>query len=659
MTSRSLLLVTAVAIVMTLATATTDERASSNIISLSQQQQQQQQRQQRRHRLGQRHEIHTRQLQPPSDTICTCSPRQYTLRFNFAQDCTTDTIENNLGVHGTLCMMGGASLPPGMELPSMPPPAPTNPPVTIDAPPSDGGDPFLPPPPSPSDGGDDAGTGGGGGSMPTWWPTFSPTTFEWANMGGMPTANNNNNNGGEPNGGGTYEPTVPWPTYAPTSEGDDSNRESEVTPDEGVRDIDINLPIVDDIGIGIDIDTSSGLTKQQLKKIKTQIRESDGSVHDMNEIREGSRQDMLQQAGFYNDELSKQDRKDVKKQVRTMDMNGGRGEDLTQHDFLSNIQYNHDIDTNAQRPHTIGVPTYQPTYSYNENETPYPTDDGTYAPTPSDMTAHPTWGYDSYQPTSYAPTTAGHVRNLELHSSRPGGGRKLLRDNEEFGIWKSVPINDEFFMKFPVLKSHQEEIYKVRTQSPLSSLQTRSHHPYEAKDEANNSNIRQLQDKVHQQQRQEQKLIPNQLLSAQFLEMDTSQDMNIINQNDVYLNNITFPPNSPSSPITEYTLTYTSISSTLDPNMQLGSQMNKVPGGVILILLGVTAEGEVVRNRLMWTYTNSCGEDDVTILDGDGFGWTMFVSSVLFLYLKYPALIPFRTFSKANTRVIVSFLITQ
>lgn len=52
--------------------------------------------------------------------------------------------------------------------------------------------------------------------------------------------------------------------------------------------------------------------------------------------------------------------------------------------------------------------------------------------------------------------------------------------------------------------------------------------------------------------------------------------------------------------------------------------MNKVPGGVILILLGVTAEGEVVRNRLMWTYTNSCGEDDVTILDGDGFGWTMF-----------------------------------
>ena len=114
------------------------------------------------------------------------------------------------------------------------------------------------------------------------------------------------------------------------------------------------------------------------------------------------------------------------------------------------------------------------------------------------------------------------------------------------------------------------------------------------------------------------------LVSAQFLEMDTSPDMNIINQNDEYI----YIPYDPSD-VSDITLSYTSVSANLDPAVPLDDQLDSLPGGVILILVGRTAIGEIVRNRLMWTYTMGCGEEDVTVQVGEGLGWTMFVSFVL------------------------------
>ena len=119
--------------------------------------------------------------------------------------------------------------------------------------------------------------------------------------------------------------------------------------------------------------------------------------------------------------------------------------------------------------------------------------------------------------------------------------------------------------------------------------------------------------------------IPNQLVSAQFLEIDTSMNMNIINQDDQYIN-VTFPPNPDGDSVTDFTLSFTSVSATLDPSLPLEDQADLLPGGVILILIARTSGGEVLRNRVFWTYTMGCGLEDVTIRTGDEFAWTAFVS---------------------------------
>jgi hypothetical protein len=117
------------------------------------------------------------------------------------------------------------------------------------------------------------------------------------------------------------------------------------------------------------------------------------------------------------------------------------------------------------------------------------------------------------------------------------------------------------------------------------------------------------------------------LVSAQFLEMDASPDMNIINQDDSHIN---IPQDNPGEEVGDLTLTYTSVSASLDPHVLLDDQPDRLPGGVILILVGRTPSGEIVRNRLMWTYTMGCGGGDVvTVEAGEGLGWTIFVSFVV------------------------------
>jgi len=169
--------------------------------------------------------------------------------------------------------------------------------------------------------------------------------------------------------------------------------------------------------------------------------------------------------------------------------------------------------------------------------------------------------------------------------------------------WQSIPPNDEFFARFPEWKERQEEIYRLRHNDAEDASKEATLASFDNRRKLQVSNVE-----------------PTQLLSAQFIEIDTSSDMAIINQDDSYLN-LAFPYNQEG-----ITLSYTSISATLDPSLSLEDQMDSVPGGAILVLIGQDEEGEVVRNRLMWTYTMGCGVGVQTIRDGDEFGWAVFVS---------------------------------
>jgi len=527
------------------------------------------------HKLQQRKKSHqhklnnqvvtTRTLQT-SSSICSCSPQTFHIRINLSQNCEVDTIKDNSGIAGTLCLLGDA---PSNVLPSPDSSnggsSPSNggnneipPPITPD-------DPFLPPRPSPTTPQPfDAATRQPASkpdvAMPTWWPTFSPTTLDWATgaTGEMPTAQNEGQGG---NVGETYSPTVPWPTYAPTSvQDEDQQRDSagsQVNPADSMRDINIDSS-----------NNEQGLTKQELKKIKTQVRESGGSVSDMKQIRiDGLKSNLLSQHGLSveeYEEMDKKDRKVVKKQVRMFDTLQSK-------------------------------PTYYPT-----STTLYPTDDGTYSPTSGGRRKLEGEGLESYEPTS-----TSHFRNLELHSS-----------SSEFGQWTSLLPNDEFFTKFPEFKVRQEEIYRMRSRSHLVHDDEDTSINIESTNK-DTSNGRQLQ------------FTPSQLLSAQFLEMDTSENMNIINQDDQYLNS--------DIPLPEI-LSFTSISSTLDPTLSLEEQIDIVPGGVILILVGMTEGGEIMRNRVMWTYSMSCDDDDwMTVGNGDEYAWAMFVSTDVYQYISRQA----------------------
>ena len=319
-------------------------------------------------------------------------------------------------------------------------------------------------------------------------------------------------------------------------------------------------------------------------------------------------------------------------------------------------------------PPSDSIPTYAPSTSFPTYGTFAPTIDGTYAPTSS--TYAPTESADgqsdfiepvagaipssetTYYPTidgTYSPTTDGHnvaslIKKIKRMNNIPSTSHtttyapstpfptfdtspptKFINSNEEpkrrllevinldeledahssavismsdmVTEWRSVPPNDEFFTRFPEWLEHQEKIYRLK-------------HDDEDKDPSSTSHdlSRMLQSSI---------AVPDQLISAQFLEIDTSPDMTIINQDDSYLNLTDFYEE-------DITLSYTSISATLDPKMSLDDQIEDVPGGAILVLIGQDVNGEVVRNRLMWTYTMKC--EDETVDDGDKFGWASFVS---------------------------------
>lgn len=124
-------------------------------------------------------------------------------------------------------------------------------------------------------------------------------------------------------------------------------------------------------------------------------------------------------------------------------------------------------------------------------------------------------------------------------------------------------------------------------------------------------------------QNDDMSMVPVEITSIQFLEMDDSGDLKVINQDDSMIN---------VNLVDGQMVQFTSITSTLDPDVPLDDQRSLVPGGAVLVVVGVNAAGEAVRNRLQWIYSNTCEtepctKEDVPIDPGDKIGWVTFGES--------------------------------
>ena len=111
------------------------------------------------------------------------------------------------------------------------------------------------------------------------------------------------------------------------------------------------------------------------------------------------------------------------------------------------------------------------------------------------------------------------------------------------------------------------------------------------------------------------------IVSVQFLEFDTSDDLTEINRDDTYCD---------VSLADGDRLRFNSFSSFLNTSLPLEEQMASpalVPGGASLILYGRTESGQMIRNRFFWMYDMNCGRDNEPIKVDDKIGWVTVVSS--------------------------------
>jgi hypothetical protein len=111
------------------------------------------------------------------------------------------------------------------------------------------------------------------------------------------------------------------------------------------------------------------------------------------------------------------------------------------------------------------------------------------------------------------------------------------------------------------------------------------------------------------------------VVSAQFLELDTNGDLTVINQDDTY---------ATTSLKDGDTMQFYSVSSMLNTSVPLEDQMGKpnlVPGGASLIMYGKTESGKVVRNRFFWLYQmDECGRENSPVQVDNQIGWVKIVS---------------------------------
>ena len=112
-------------------------------------------------------------------------------------------------------------------------------------------------------------------------------------------------------------------------------------------------------------------------------------------------------------------------------------------------------------------------------------------------------------------------------------------------------------------------------------------------------------------------IIPAYISSIFFIEFDTSGELNIINENDSFLStNLT----------SGQEFSFDSIAQQLDTTQELQDQMDLVPGGAGLFIIGSNEDGEaVVSARMVWEFTP--GECEVVpVLVGESLGMVEFVS---------------------------------
>ena len=114
--------------------------------------------------------------------------------------------------------------------------------------------------------------------------------------------------------------------------------------------------------------------------------------------------------------------------------------------------------------------------------------------------------------------------------------------------------------------------------------------------------------------------VPVSIYSVQFLEVDS--DFNVINQDSAYVRNIDFKDGD--------VFNYTSIIAQVDGGNEDTAGTSAIPGGMNMVLRGVNAAGDPVRNVFTITYNNDlCGTP--TFEGGEAIGWVIFVSVLLFV----------------------------
>ena len=72
------------------------------------------------------------------------------------------------------------------------------------------------------------------------------------------------------------------------------------------------------------------------------------------------------------------------------------------------------------------------------------------------------------------------------------------------------------------------------------------------------------------------------------------------------------------------TFAYVSKASDLDPSIPLSAQLDNVPKTAVLFMVGSNDDGDDIRGRFVWEYTNGCGKDEFTIIGGEEYGWVSF-----------------------------------
>lgn len=117
--------------------------------------------------------------------------------------------------------------------------------------------------------------------------------------------------------------------------------------------------------------------------------------------------------------------------------------------------------------------------------------------------------------------------------------------------------------------------------------------------------------------------VPVSIYSVQFLEVDS--DFNVIHQDSAYVRNIDFKDGD--------IFNYTSI---IAQDPEGGDEdtagTSAIPGGMNMVLRGVNAAGDPVRNVFTITYNNDlCGTP--TFEGGEAIGWVIFVSVLFSLSL--------------------------